>query len=364
MNPPHSNWKASWATRERAENAWGVGFDDWGQSFYDPGNQNNAVYLQPALSPVPEQYITKNQYQKLGSIAVSKAKGMEIEFLSSTHLPDDLQGLMAKSIYMASNVDLHQIIDDQSAFRSEPRGELLTSTSPMFRPLETRVGPDGAIYLCDWCNPIIGHYQTSYRDPQRDHTHGRIWRLSAKNRPLVKPPAMHQMQSEQLVDQLASPEHWVRQQAKELLYRSPSDAVVAAADARLAELLAGKTARIDSPGAKYLGMPADAETQTEHFLYELTGVFAAHEAARPALIDRLLASPEPRLRAFGAHMTGLWAVQLPNPLAQLRRAAGDEFPRVRMEAAVATSYVPAASAVEVATRWCSTSRVTLGSTMP
>jgi putative heme-binding domain-containing protein len=350
MNPRTLQLESFLGNAGATENAWGVGFDDWGQSFYDPGNQNNAVYLQPALSPVPERYITKNQYQKLGSIAVSKAKGMEIEFISSSHLPDDLQGLMAKSIYMASNVDLHQIIDERSGFRSEPRGELLESTSPMFRPLETRVGPDGAIYLCDWCNPIIGHYQASYRDPERDHTHGRIWRLSAKNRPLVKPPALQTMQPGQLIDQLASPEYWIRQQAKELLYRLPSDAVLAAADSRLGELLSGKpTMNLGTPGAKYLGEAADSRTQTEHFLYELTGVFAAHEAARPALIDRLLASAEPRLRAFGAHMVGLWADQLPDPLAQLRRAADDDFPRVRMEAAVAASYVPAASAVEVAT---------------
>ena len=47
----------------------------------------------------------------------------------------------------------------------------------------------------------------------------------------------------ELIDQLASPERWVRQQAKELLYRLPTEAVVAAADARLAELLAGQRCR-------------------------------------------------------------------------------------------------------------------------
>ena len=108
---------------------------------------------------------------------------MEIEFIGSRHLPDDLQGLMVKSIYVASYVDLHQLIDDGSGFRSEPRGELVTSSSPMFRPLQTTVGPDGAIYFCDWCNPIIGHYQASYRDPQRDHTHGRIWRMAYQGSP-------------------------------------------------------------------------------------------------------------------------------------------------------------------------------------
>ena len=68
---------------------------------------------------MPSQYLTKNQYAPIGSLAVSKAKGMEIEFIGSRHLPDDLQGLMVKSIYMASYVDLHQLIDDGSGFRSD-----------------------------------------------------------------------------------------------------------------------------------------------------------------------------------------------------------------------------------------------------
>ncbi len=100
---------------------------------------------------------------------------------------------------------------------------------------------------------------------------------------------------------------------------------------------------------KFAGTAADANTQGEHFLYELTGVYAAHEAVRPALIERLLASTEPRLRAFGTHMIGLWADRLPDPLALLRRMVGDDFPRVRMEAVVAASYVRSPAAVEVAT---------------
>ncbi len=78
-------------------------------------------------------------------------------------------------------------------------------------------------------------------------------------------------------------------------------------------------------------------------------MFAAHEAVRPALIERLLTSAEPRLRAFGTHMVGLWADRLPDALSLVRRMAADEFPRVRMEAAVAASYVPSPAAVEAAT---------------
>ena len=45
------------------------------------------------------------------------------------------------------------------------------------------MGPDGAIYIADWYNPIIQHGEVDFRDPRRDHTHGRIWRVTAKGRP-------------------------------------------------------------------------------------------------------------------------------------------------------------------------------------
>jgi glucose/arabinose dehydrogenase len=61
--------------------------------------------------------------------------------------------------------------------------KLVKSSDTSFRPVDVSVGPDGAMYLCDWFNPVIGHYQASYADPRRDRSHGRIWRITAKGRP-------------------------------------------------------------------------------------------------------------------------------------------------------------------------------------
>ena len=44
------------------------------------------------------------------------------------------------------------------------------------------MGPDGAIYIADWYNPIIQHGEVDFRDPRRDHTHGRIWRVTVKGK--------------------------------------------------------------------------------------------------------------------------------------------------------------------------------------
>ena len=44
------------------------------------------------------------------------------------------------------------------------------------------IGPDGSVYFLDWHNALIGHMQHHLRDPSRDHSHGRIYRISAKGR--------------------------------------------------------------------------------------------------------------------------------------------------------------------------------------
>ncbi len=49
-----------------------------------------------------------------------------------------------------------------------------------------KLGPDGALYIADWSNPIINHGEVDFRDPRRDHEHGRIWRLSRKGGAAVK----------------------------------------------------------------------------------------------------------------------------------------------------------------------------------
>ena len=55
---------------------------------------------------------------------------------------------------------------------------LLQSQDGNFRPVDLQFGPDGALYIVDWHNALIGHLQHNLRDPSRDHSHGRIWRVT------------------------------------------------------------------------------------------------------------------------------------------------------------------------------------------
>ena len=46
------------------------------------------------------------------------------------------------------------------------------------------------LYITDWHNTLIGHMQHNMRDPNRDHEHGRIYRVTYEGSDLLKPAKM------------------------------------------------------------------------------------------------------------------------------------------------------------------------------
>ncbi|MBC7979810.1 MAG: c-type cytochrome [Armatimonadetes bacterium] len=63
--------------------------------------------------------------------------------------------------------------------REEP--DLVSCDDPWFRPVDLQIGPDGALYIADFYNRIIGHYEVPLTHPGRDRERGRIWRLVPPN---------------------------------------------------------------------------------------------------------------------------------------------------------------------------------------
>jgi putative heme-binding domain-containing protein len=64
-----------------------------------------------------------------------------------------------------------------STLKAIEQPDFLTCDDPWFRPVDLKLGPDGAIYVADFYNRIIGHYEVPLTHPGRDHERGRIWRI-------------------------------------------------------------------------------------------------------------------------------------------------------------------------------------------
>ena len=327
-------------------NCWGVAFDDFGQVFHKSGDRPEGYWTVPGMvrgaSPLGSGSATSadvsyanspEQYHSVGPLFQTSPKTTALDIIGTRALPDEIQGCALIGGYFGAVVELHRFADAGSGFKTTQLPRLMKSSTNAFRPVDVSVGPDGAIYVADWFNPIIGHYQASYADPRRDKTHGRIWRITAKGRAPVKQPNLAAMKPAEWLEQLRSPERWTRYQAKRLLFDAPANEVLKAADAWIV------------PGARLAPNTPDYE----RLLVEIIDIFQAHETVRPQLLEKLLAAKDSRVRAYGTRVAGAWAEQLPDALKLLRQRVQDENPRVRLEAVVAASYVPRPEAVQVVT---------------
>ena len=311
------------------QNPWGVAFGEWGEPFVKGNNQQ--------LSELLPVMVYTDHFQRPLDIGATKIKSMIVEIVDSPHLPDDIQGDILIAGYFAHVVDRLEVTTDGSGHRCTLQSPLLSSSHRAFRPVDIKVGPDGAIFVADWFNPIIGHYQASFRHPDRDKKHGRIWRITAKDRPLAKAPALASMSLSELCQQLESDWQWVRVQAKRRLMDGRKRDVIAALKLWLSKL-------------------DKRDPNLEHHLYEAIGVFESHEVVDEKLLLRLLNAKDARARAYATRVVGRWHDRLKNPLALLNKSVEDASPRVRLEAIVACSEIPKAQAMVVAAKASSRTR--------
>lgn len=294
------------------QNPWGYVFTDWGEPITIAGNNHSIMYPVPGLTsshfPLAPKLIWRNGNGR-------KCSGGDI--VGNGHFPEEWQGKLILGGYINNAIWSVSIVEDGAGFALEDFEPLITTTNRSFRPVDVKFGPDGALYVCDWYNPIIGHYQASFRHPDRDKAHGRIWRIMAKGRPLDKNPGLNRLPSERLVHNLTSSNRWVRHfSRRELIHRGNS----------VTNLLKG----INSDFGRKQAL----------------GIYQAHEVQAPELIAQLVKAQQPGARAYAASAIGLWAEQLPEGLAWLCELAADEHPRVRLHAIVAASYYPKSEAVE------------------
>src|SRR4029453_16242400 len=81
---------------------------------------------------------------------------------------------------MTSRINRNKPEYHGSTIRAIEQPDFLATSDPWFRPVDLQVGPDGALYILDFYNRIIGHYEVPLPHPGRDRTSGRIWRVVYK----------------------------------------------------------------------------------------------------------------------------------------------------------------------------------------
>ena len=323
-------------------NPWGHCFDRWGQNFVADAS-GGANYFGTAFSTRhhpftgqpdygPFKFTYQEQMQQFFPKRVRPTAGCEL--VSSRHFPPEAQGnYLLNNCIGFQGVLQHKVVEEKSGFVGTEIEPLLVSSDRNFRPTDLQIGPDGALYVVDWFNPLVGHMQHSLRDPNRDHSHGRIWRVRYPSRPLVEPVQIEGQPLDVLFDLLATYEDRTRQQVRTKLREFPTANVMAAMK-------------------QWLQRVRDDE-DFEHHQLEALWVCQHHNVVNDdtiRLLQNVLTAKDYHARAAATRVLGFWRDRLPAEVAigLLRGQANDEHPRVRLEAVRAASWFDDPGAAEAA----------------
>ena len=104
--------------------------------------------------------------------------------------PKDFQNNMFVGNVVTNRINRDRLERHGSTYKAIEMPDFVKCDDPWFRPVDIKLGPDGAIYVADFYNRIIGHYEVPLNHPGRDKTRGRIWRIVAPStRNVAKPKA-------------------------------------------------------------------------------------------------------------------------------------------------------------------------------
>jgi mono/diheme cytochrome c family protein len=267
-------------------NPHGTSFDYWGYCYANDGTGGRSYQVRPEGKGFRMHTLLKKEVRPVAADAI----------VSSSHFPESVQGqfMVCNTIGFLGikNYELHRdgLTDpkmEKGQVWGTPTESMLQSNDRNFRPTDAVFGEDGALYISDWHNMIIGHMQHNIRDPNRDHLHGRILRLSAVGRPLQAPVPIDGQPIAVLLNNLKHPVDGVRHRTRVELSERDSEAVIAATREWI--------------------KPFDAAKPDEaHHLLEGLWVHQQHNVRNEALLEQLLQSPVDHARIAAGTVKHFW----------------------------------------------------------
>lgn len=265
-------------------NPHGTSFDRWGYCYANDGTGGKSYQVRPYEYGFRMHTLLTTEFRPVPAN----------EILSSDHFPPDMQDdFLVLNVIGFLGIRQYDLDRGDGGKREygdvwgTPVQDLLNGEDRNFRPSDAIVGEDGALYVADWHNMIIGHMQHNIRDPSRDHKHGRILRLTVKNRPLQEPVAIHNEPIEALLENLKHPVNGVRHRTRVELSSRNSDDVIAAAQKWAANF--------------------DPNDETEaHHLLEALWLHQQHNVKNQEMLSKLVNSEVPHAAVAARTVRHFW----------------------------------------------------------
>lgn len=217
---------------------------------------------------------------------------------TSNQWPEEYRNNTFNGNVVTSRINRDSITYHGTSPTAKEEPDFLTTEDPWFRPNQLQMGPDGQMWVADFYNKIIGHYEVPLTNPLRDHTHGRIWRIVYKGTDgKAAPPPWHgdltKSSVAELLETLKSPNLMLRMLATDQLSDRVGKDAVEPIKTMLASGSATETQKVHGLWVLFrLGAPLEPELakaaadQTEavrvhamHILSELPGSWSSAQDA-------------------------------------------------------------------------------------
>ena len=328
-------------------NPWGHVYDRWGQDFISDASPGYNFWATPISGRVeyPAKHAGGSFNDGVNDFKDPNLRGPDAyprfivkrtrpsagsEIVSSRHFkPEDQGDFLLCNVIGERSILQHSMKEVGSGFEGTEKPPLVFCEDGNFRPIDIQFAPDGTLYICDWHNALIGHLQHNLREPNRDHQHGRIWRVLCTGRDLVPSPAIAGQPLPALLDALKEYEDRTRYRARRELAARPTVDVVAAVREWVGSL--------------------DAEDEDHaHRILEANWVLQSHNVIDADLLDAALNSDDYHCRAAATRILCDMRDHVPDALKLIHERIGNDHPRVRLEAVRACSFFDGDEAVEVA----------------
>ncbi|MFP6581698.1 MAG: PVC-type heme-binding CxxCH protein, partial [Candidatus Hydrogenedentota bacterium] len=267
---------------ENPPNPHGGDFDYWGYHYATSATGGEAYQIRQT---------TRGKFRMYKLLDKTVRPVPSSGILSSQHFPKKYEGnfIILNSIGFLG-IKRYTLENTDGVIWGTETDNLLVSTDSNFRPTDFKVGNDGALYVSDWANPIIGHMQHNIRDPNRDHRHGRIYRVTAKGRPLQDPVKIDGESIPALLDVLKHPTNGVRLRARIELSERNTDEVIAATNEWIKQFDFDKK-------------------KDAHHLTEALWIHQQHNVVDEAFLNEMLESPEPNARRAAIRVKYMWTLE-------------------------------------------------------